>query len=255
MINSQVSGNGLPVVLIHGYGENLSIWNGIAAALSSKYKVITLDLPGFGESQQLEAPFTLAKVAETVHTYLANNLNIKRFVVLGHSLGGYISLELARSFPQSVLAFGLINSTSFADSDEKKANRKKTSDFITKYGAAFFLESFVPNLFTHKNQQKLSAQVALVLQMGINLPNSVLTSYMSAMASRPDLSNLLCEHEKILLVAGLLDPHFEYKDIMLEIGLLKEPNNGHIFEETAHMSMLESETLLVDVILDFLDSI
>ncbi len=255
MINSKVSGSGLPVVLIHGYGENLSLWDGISTALSSKYQVITLDLPGFGKSRPIETPFTLAKIAEIVDTHLTVSLRIKQYVVLGHSLGGYISLALSKSYPEAVLAFGLVNSTSFADSDEKKANREKSIAFINKYGAAFFLESFVPNLFTPENQHELSTEIALVLKMGTNLPNSVLTSYMSAMANRPDLSDLLSEYENILLVAGLLDPQFAYKDIMLEIDLLKKVENGHIFEDTAHMSMLESERLLIDVIRDFLDNI
>ena len=255
MLNSKVTGTGLPVVLIHGYSEDLSLWHGLTATLSQKYKVIALDLPGFGKSKPLEAPFTLFDIAKIVHDHLTKSLRIGRFVVLGHSLGGYISLELAKSYPQSILAFGLINSTSFADTDEKKSNRKKTIEFINKYGAPFFLQAFVPNLFTPANQKKLSKHVSRVLKMGIDLPDSVLTSYMLAMCNRPDLSYLLKKYENILLVAGLLDTHFSYKDIMLEIGLLKQFNNGHIFENVAHMSMIEAEKQLEIVISEFLSGI
>jgi pimeloyl-ACP methyl ester carboxylesterase len=155
MLNSIVSGNGLPVVFIHGYGEDLSLWDDLRATLSQKYKVIAIDLPGFGKSQPIDGPFSLNQIAEIVHDYITLNLQIEQFIVLGHSLGGYISLALAESFPNSVLAFGLINSTSFADKDEKKANREKTVEFINKYGAAFFLQAFVPNLFTPANQSRL----------------------------------------------------------------------------------------------------
>ena len=255
MLNSKVTGEGLQVVLIHGFGEDLSLWDALSATLSHKYQVISLDLPGFGNSQPIEPPFTLFDIAEVVHNYITQTLQIKQFVVFGHSLGGYVSLALAKSFPQSVLAFGLINSTSFADTDEKKANREKTIEFINKFGTTFFLQAFVPNLFTPRNQKKLSKQVAKVLKMGIDLPDSVLTSYMLAMRNRPDLSYLLYQYENILLVGGLLDPHFSYKDIMLEIELLKQFENGHIFKNVAHMSMIEAEKQLEFVVAEFLNDI
>ena len=255
MLNSKVTGTGLPVILIHGFSEDLSLWNDLTTTLSQKYKVIALDLPGFGKSKPIESPFSLFEIADLVHDYITKSLKIESFVVLGHSLGGYITLALAKSYPQSVLAFGLINSTSFADTDEKKANREKTIEFINKYGAPFFLQAFVPNLFTPENQTKLSKQVTRILKMGIDLPDSVLASYMLAMRNRPDLSHLLNQYENILLVAGLLDPHFSYKDIISEIGLLKQFNNGHIFENVAHMSMIEAEKQLGIVITEFLNNI
>jgi pimeloyl-ACP methyl ester carboxylesterase len=255
MLNSVVTGAGLPVVFIHGFGEDLSLWHGIRVALSQKYKIIAVDLPGFGKSKPLEAPFTLFDIADIVHAHVTKNLKINQFVVLGHSLGGYISLALTKTYPQSVLAFGLINSTSFADSDDKKENRLKTIDFINKHGAAFFLQSFVPNLFTPENQTKHAKDVLRVLEMGNNLSDSILTSYMLAMRNRPNLSALLSTRQNILLVAGLLDPHFSYKDIMLEVALLKQFKNGHLFENVAHMSMIEAEKQLEIVISDFLDNI
>ena len=255
MLHSKITGTGIPVVFIHGYGENLTLWDDITSTLNTKFKVIALDLPGFGKSDAIDTPFTLTTVASIVNAYITKNLNIDQYVVLGHSLGGYISLALAQAYPESILAFGLINSTSRADSDEKKANRAKTVEFINKYGAAFFLQAFVPNLFTQANQKKLSKQVSSVLKMGIDLPDSVLTSYMVAMRERPDLSELLTSYDHVLLVAGLLDQHFSYKDIMLEIGLLKHHKNGHIFENIAHMSMFEDKKRLELVIADFLDKL
>jgi pimeloyl-ACP methyl ester carboxylesterase len=255
MLNSEVSGNGLPVVFIHGYAEDLSLWKGLSATLSKNYKFIAIDLPGFGKSQPIDSPFSVFDVAEVVHEHITKSLGIEQFVVLGHSLGGYVCLALAKAYPQSIISFGLINSTSFADTEEKRTNRLKTVDFINKHGASFFLQSFVPNLFSPQNQTKHAKNVQDVLNMGVNLPSSVLTSYMLAMRNRPDLSALLSSQENILLVAGLLDPHFLYKDIMLEIGLLKQSKNGHIFKDVAHMSMIEAEKQLTIVIASFLNSI
>jgi len=255
MLNSKVEGTGLPVVFLHGFGEDLSLWDRISCSLSKKYQIISIDLPGFGKSQACKTPFTLTEIAEFVHHHLTQVLKIDQFVIFGHSLGGYISLALAESYPDSVLAFGLINSTSFADSQEKKDNRGKTIDFINKHGSHFFLKSFVPNLFTPENQRNLSEEVAKVVQMGADLPNSVLTSYMSAMQRRPDLSHLLGQPKNILFVAGLLDPHFPYKDILLEVGLLKDSQDAHLLSKVAHMSMIEAEKQLEIIIDNFLSDL
>lgn len=255
MLNSEVTGTGLPVLFIHGFGEDLSLWNGLRATLSKQFKVITIDLPGFGKSPSRETPFSLFDIADIVHNHMTKSLGIEQFVALGHSLGGYVCLSLAKTYPQSILAFGLINSTSYSDTKEKKANRLKTIDFINKHGSSFFLQSFVPNLFTPENQIKYAKDVLRVLQMGNNIPDSILTSYMLAMRNRPDLSDLLSSQENILFVAGLLDPHFSYKDIMLETSLLKQFKNGHLFEDVAHMSMIEAEKQLEILITDFLDGI
>jgi pimeloyl-ACP methyl ester carboxylesterase len=252
MLNSRVEGTGLPVVFLHGYGENLSLWDKISGSLSKKYQVISIDLPGFGKSPAIDAPFTLSKIAEIVQNHINNILKIDQFVVFGHSLGGYVSLALVESYSHVILAFGLINSTSFADTKEKKDNRGKTIDFINKHGAQFFLKSFVPNLFTPENQQNLPQEVVKIAQMGANLANSVLTGYMSAMQRRPDMSHLLSQNKNILFVSGLLDPHFSYKDILLEVGLLKNSKNGHLLEKVAHMSMIEAEKQLEIIIDGFL---
>jgi hypothetical protein len=91
--------------------------------------------------------------------------------------------------------------------------------------------------------------------MGIDLPDSVLTSYMLAMRNRADLSKLLSQHENVLLIGGLLDPQFSYKDIMSEISLLKQAHNGYIFEDVAHMSMIEAKERLEHVVFEFLDGV
>jgi len=255
MVHSKVTGNGLPVVFIHGYAEDLSLWKEIAAKLSKSYQCIALDLPGFGKSTPITGTLSIERVAEKVHDHLTEELNVKNYVVLGHSLGGYVSLAMAELYPSAVLGFGLINSTSLADSDEKKATRVKTAEFITKHGAEFFLTSFVPNLFTPINQQQLKEKVALVLEMGKSLDKNVLSNYMLAMRDRPDRSNLLKTVNNVLFVGGEQDPHFPFQDFTTQINLLKRPEFGHVFKKTAHMSMYEDSNQLIYRILEFLNSV
>ena len=255
MLNSQVSGTGMPVVLIHGFAENLCLWQGLVPSLAENYQVIALDLPGFGQSPALPPPFTLDQVAEKVHQHLQKIYHLNQYVVLGHSLGGYISLALAELFPQNIAGLGLINSTAYADSAEKKGLRDKTVAFINKNGPAFFLESFVPNLFAEGNRQKLANEIAMVLAMGKNLTAATLTSYMQAMRNRPDRSGVLPTRETVFIAGGLHDQHVPYKDVEKLIALLQKPNHGHIYQNVAHMSMMEAKNALKNDLLIFLKEI
>jgi len=255
MLNVRVSGHGMAVVLLHGFCENLSLWNGLRISLDDKYQIITYDLPGFGKSDNQLEEFTLTDVAELLHDNLQNILGINKYVVLGHSLGGYIGLSLADKYPESILGFGLINSTSFADDEAKKKIRDKTIMFIKSQGVSAFLENFVNNLFTIESQNILKDKITEVLEMGSNLTVATLTSYIIAMRKRPDNSFLLNKIRNILLVEGLQDVHISYSDIEKQVKLIDNSRNCYLFNNVAHMSMYEEPELLNSAINDYLATI
>jgi len=255
MLNSKVTGHGLPVVLLHGYCEDLNLWQEFTIPLSNNYQIIAIDLPGFGKSKPSAGHISIDNVAEIVHNYLSTSLNIKKYVVLGHSLGGYVSLALADTYPASVLGYGLINSTSFADNGEKKLLRDKTVEFIQNQGVATFLQSFVKNLFTEENQRLLKDDLTKILLMGANLSKEVLISYMIAMRNRPDRSFLLKEFKHILFVGGLQDQHISYIDLERQVNLVKDDINCHLLGSAAHMSVYEEPELLRLAILEYLKTI
>src|ERR1041385_8521417 len=92
-------GKGHPVVLIHGFCETHEIWNGFADQLAEKFLVLAPDLPGFGESAILQTPFSIADVASVVIEWI-DQLNLKSPIVVGHSLGGYVTLAMAKKSPE-----------------------------------------------------------------------------------------------------------------------------------------------------------
>ncbi|NVK84069.1 MAG: alpha/beta fold hydrolase, partial [Cytophagia bacterium] len=139
-INFKTQGDGFPVILIHGFCEHLEMWNYIIEQLSEDYKVIAVDLPGFGKSPLLSSPISLEIVAQTLVDWLKNQ-GIDQAVFLGHSLGGYVSLALAEMFPELIKGFGLIHSTAFADTEEGKVNRDRVVQFIQKHGHEKWIET------------------------------------------------------------------------------------------------------------------
>lgn len=255
MINSRILGKGLPIVLLHGFGENLSLWNNLIETLSKNYKIISIDLPGFGQSSSIKAPFSIDDVAEIIHKYLSIELNEEPYIVMGHSLGGYVALALSENYPKDILGFGLINSTAFADTLEKKGNRIKTIKFIEKHGPSIFLRSFVPNLFYKGNILKREQEIDFVISMGENLKATVLANYMMAMKNRPDRRSLLGKFDHVLIVGGLEDAGISSEDYRKQFSLLKSKKHTHLIPSVGHMSMYEAPSLLNSTIKNFLKSI
>src|SRR5215213_1528221 len=116
------AGSGRPIVLIHGYPFNRSLWNEQVAALSNTYRVIAPDLRGFGESDSSPAPVTMNRMAQDV-AQLMEHLEIPQAVVGGLSMGGYVALAFYKQFPSRVRALVLADTRAQADTEEAKQTR------------------------------------------------------------------------------------------------------------------------------------
>ena len=134
-------GSGKPVMLLHGFAEDGTIWNHQLKKLQEHFFVIVPDLPGSGFSELLEGEIQMEDYADVVKTIINAELSKKKrqqFTLIGHSMGGYITLAFAQKFPNLLNAFGLFHSTAYADDDVKKEIRKKGIEFIKNNGAFFF---------------------------------------------------------------------------------------------------------------------
>ena len=110
------SGIGRPVVLIHGYPFNRTLWNEQVAALSTSYRVIAPDLRGFGESDASDGSATMNRMAQDV-ALLLNHLGITRATIAGLSMGGYVALAFYKQFPSRVRALILADTRAQADTE------------------------------------------------------------------------------------------------------------------------------------------
>ena len=142
----KITGKGKAVVLLHGFIEEGIMWNDTARALSKKHRVIVPDLEGFGNSPLQSKTLSMEHYAGEIYKLLKKE-KVKQCVMLGHSMGGYIALYFAEKYPQMLSGFGLINSQCYADTEEKKANRKKGNEFIATHGTKVFVNELYGNLF------------------------------------------------------------------------------------------------------------
>ena len=155
----RVYGKGKPVMLVHGFGETGDVWEKQIAHLEKDFQLIVPDLPGSGESEIVE-DMSMEGLAEVIKKILdavsgsvqskappsegfgeASPLKGGEVVLIGHSMGGYITLAFAEKYSTYLSAFGLFHSTAFADSEEKKETRKKGIEFVQKHGAFEFLKN------------------------------------------------------------------------------------------------------------------
>src|SRR6478609_4304829 len=106
-------GSGKCIILLHGFPMNQRVWDDFVPLLSNHYKVITLDLPGFGDSSLPQLPFTIDQVADIVLDWISVE-KIHESTIIGHSLGGYVALAMVEKRPELFSGLGLFHSTALA---------------------------------------------------------------------------------------------------------------------------------------------
>lgn len=244
------SGEGFPVVFIHGFCESSTIWKSLSKELSEGFRVICPDLPGFGNSPLPENDFSLEEIGDYLVAWLKGH-NIKKCIVIGHSLGGYIALEILRKHPDFVKAIGLFNSSAFEDPSDKKENRNKLITFIEAHGVDLFLKTFVPSLFYPKTAHNHTQTIAQISEEGLSIKADSVIKYAVAMRDRGDSLDLLkLYHDRILLISGEFD-----QNVLLhkskKMAEIIDDDNAHIIPKSAHMSLFEQSELCYNAIRKF----
>ncbi len=241
-----VEGAGTPVMLLHGFGEDRSVWDS-CMHLSESCKLIVPDLPGTGESEMIEAQ-SMEGLAACVHALLQiENSGGEPVIILGHSMGGYIALAFAEQYPSLLAGLGLVHSTAFADGEEKKAAREKGIQFITDNGAPAFLKATIPKLYGSRATAESPEKIEQHIKRGERFSNESLIAYYKAMMARPDRTTLLKETTMpVLFLLGREDTA-----VPLEEGLrqchLPKLSYIHIHDTTGHMGMIEEPEVSAQV--------
>lgn len=239
----RIEGKGRPVVLVHGFSEDGTVWENQIAALKDKFQLIIPDLPGSGRSSSVDsardhAGWSMEYFADCIRLILDQE-NISTVSMIGHSMGGYITLAFAEAWPNRLQSFGLFHSTAYADSEEKKTTRRRGIEFIQQNGAAKFIEQSVPNLFSEETKKHQPEMVRKILSRYTNFIGQSLVNYYQAMMVRPDRTHVLKSFPRpVLFILGKHDTAVPY-----EQGLQQSYMPGlsyiHTLEHSGHMGMWE----------------
>ena len=250
------TGAGPAVVLLHGFGEDHNIFKSTVAALEKKYEVYTPDLLGTGMSPVNTFPsnFSIEYVADSTAALIQHE-KIETCILLGHSMGGYVTVAFAKKYPQYLKGFGLLHSTALPDTPIKIENRTRGISFIQKFGAATFLATTAPNLFGSFSQKNHPQLITEFVQSIPAFSNEALTCYYQAMMARPDLTSFLeTTSLPVLYILGDQDTPVALEDTLPQT---KMPKRAYLYvlENCGHMGMLEQPTNFNNAVLDFLDKV
>jgi len=239
-------GAGTPVVFLHGFPFDHSIWMPLVPMLRDHARLILPDLRGFGQSPVTDDVYSMRLMAEDI-AHLLDRLEIEKAVVVGHSMGGYITLSFAQAYPSRVLGLGLLATQSFADNPERRQARYKTAESVKHKGARVVASDMVKTLTPR--QELVQSICDLILRTH---PTGIVGA-LKGMAERPDLTGALSRmNVPAVVVSGAADQLMPRENIetltqMLPKGWLVDiPGAGH-------MLMMEEPRLVADALLQLLD--
>jgi pimeloyl-ACP methyl ester carboxylesterase len=249
----EISGRGTAVMLVHGFTEDRRIWDSLLSGMENKYQWIIPDLPGSGDSNYNSSLNCIADFAECVGAIMENE-NIPELVLIGHSMGGYISLAFAEKYPEKITALGLFHSSSYPDSREKKESRDKNIRFIQNHDPSLFVEQSIPGLFSDSFKAEQPEEIRKLIHRYANFKQESLVQYLDVMKNRPPTTGVLASITKpVLFIMGEEDKAVPIKD-SLEQCHLPRISYIHILTRTAHMGMIENSSLCNSFVDGFLSA-
>jgi pimeloyl-ACP methyl ester carboxylesterase len=183
-------GEGVPVVLLHGFPLSSEMWTPIRTAVEQAARLITPDLRGFGASDKPQGSYTMTTLADDI-LRLADRLRLEQFVLGGHSMGGYVALRLAAAHAERLAGLILIDTRASADTPDGKVRRAIAIERIRRGEAAAFLGEFVPNLLGQASHTRAPRLATELLGIAAEVPDHVLAGCLAGMRDRPDSTDVL----------------------------------------------------------------
>ncbi len=239
-ISYQVKGKGRAIVLLHGFLESSQIWSDYAQKLSKVYKVILIDLPGHGKSECFGYVHRMELMAQSVKAVL-DSLHLRRYIMVGHSMGGYVALAFAEFYSENLKGIVLFHSTALPDTREKKRDRDKAIEFVKKNPETYAKEA-TKKLFAPLNLHLFSDKVAFAQSISMCTTQQGIICALEGMKVRKNREAVLkTARYPVLFIAGKLDTTIAFDRIKPLFSLAKNTYTQTL-ESSGHMGFFEAET-------------
>ena len=235
------------IICLHGFLEHKAIFEFLYEdTYFCAYNILSIDLLGHYESDCIGFIHTMEDQAAMVYE-LIYQLGLKKVNLIGHSLGGYVSLAFLELYPEIVNKVCLLNSTAKADSESKKVNRHRAIELVKK-NASIFIQMALANLFDEKTKQNNSTEIENLKQIALHNKTQGVIANMYGMMDRKDRCFLLKQYpKKIIYIAGIKDLIIPITDIKIET----LDNNVTGFEiDGYHMLWLEKPNEIKKILKD-----
>jgi len=232
-----VDGEGNTLVLLHGFPMDSRVWDNAKQRFASYFEVICIDLPGFGQTENLHETHSMVLMAEAVHAVLTHE-NIKKCLLLGHSMGGYVALAFAKLFPDILKGWILLHSHAAEDDATGKEKRDKAIQSVLK-NKANFLNSFMEGLFVDDFANKHPEKVDFIRYICLSQSEQAITAALRGIRDRQNQLNLLKKIQvPVLFILGKNDIRMPFIKIMEQAQL---PAHAEllILDQVAHFGFME----------------
>jgi len=236
-IHFNVQGEGKNVILLHGYLESMQIFDDFALKMSQVARVVTIDLPGHGLSDLIKSSPSLDSMAEAIKN-VADHLNMTQLYLMGHSMGGYVTLAFAEKYPQMLQGLALLHSTPNPDTPEKQKNRQREMDLIRKGKKEIICKSSIPNTFANTNRELFAQKIQQITNTACKTPDEGIIAALESMMNRPDQNEMLSklEAKKISLI-GKQDNFIPWESALETCN--KTNMHPILLESSGHMGFIE----------------
>lgn len=244
-------GKGEVIVLIHGYLETSEVWNSFAEKLSDNFRIISVDLPGHGKSDNYGEVLTMEFIAALIKNLL-ERLDIKKVFLIGHSLGGYITLAFTELYPEMLSGYCLFHSQPFADSPETLEKRKREIYLVNDGNKDVMIPYNISRMFAPSNLRKFSDAFQKSKDIALSIKGDGIIAVLKGMMARPSrLSAMESGKVPCLWILGSMDNYINCEQIQTKVNL---PASAKvvILKESGHMGFVEEEEKSVKILTEFI---
>lgn len=237
------------LVLLHGFMQNLDVWSSYVLSYMHHLRVITIDLPGHGWTDNFCDVHTTDFMARIVKEVL-NACGVERCVMAGHSMGGYVALAYAEKYPYNICGLALLNSHAMADSEAQRAAREEVCRRVQENRAGYILE-FIPSLFDASRRIALSKDIKELQEQCLENNTATIIAAQRGIAQRPSRIGVLQQLDvPIYFIYGHNDPRIPI-ELAVTQTLLPRRSETLMLADVGHMSFMEEREYVKPRLLDF----
>lgn len=238
------------VVLLHGYLESMYVWDDFLPLLTPHMRVITVDIPGHGVSEVKGEVHTMEYVADVLKDML-DAMGLEKVTLVGHSMGGYVSLAFCSKYAERLDGLVLLSSSPFPDSELKRENRRREIALV-KLGKKDALARVAPEAgFAEHNRTRLRSYIDdLVEQVHITEDEGIV-ALLNGMIERVDQNEMLSKcGVKQLFILG---KHDNYIPVVAAEEFIKLNPQAKVvwLENSGHMGFIEEPEATAEALKEF----
>lgn len=250
LLSHRITGDGAPILLVHGFPLDSRMWEPQIAAFSKRHQVIAVDLAGFGQTTTAHPPTHIEDHAFDL-AHLLDHLHLDRVTLVGLSMGGYIALAFAERYAHRLSSLVLANTKATPDTPEAKQKRDDNVALVEQKGVAALASVLVPSLLSKRAPKTLVQKVHDIITS-----QSVegTTRALEAMRDRRDTTHVLKALEVPLLLVGASDDALMPPDVTKGMQQAQPESELVILEGAGHLSNLDAPEAFNKAVSTFVDA-